>query len=370
MIKKIGFKGYKLFKGYNEIEIGSITVLIGKNSSGKSSLTKLMHILPKSFDREEQLPISLSNDDVELGVEFRDLVYGRSGSGYLEIMVKNDNQSFKFIVGNKISDAFIPILLEAGKVAYSGNLDLAGFEESHYDFFESNNLTYNSDYIGPIRKTPKRFFSPQTIKGKYKSGKSGENAYNEVVNLFISGEKELLGKIDEWYKENFDGWGIKVNDDKAPAYQLQITNQENFDINIVDAGQGMSQLFPIVTRAFIPCKEETLIIIEQPELHLHPAAHGDVAELLVTQSKEDPNKHFLVETHSQNFLLRIRRLIAEGRISNKRIKFYFIDYDHEQKTSTVKPIKLNEIGEVDYWPDGIFNEDFEEAMKLSKAQKR
>lgn len=57
--------------------------------------------------------------------------------------------------------------------------------------------------------------------------------------------------------------------------------------------------------------EPTLIVVEEPETHLHPAAHGDLAERFVDSFIEDSNKRYLIETHSQNFVLRLRRLIAE-----------------------------------------------------------
>ncbi|WP_235838551.1 AAA family ATPase [Cognaticolwellia aestuarii] len=140
-------------------------------------------------------------------------------------------------------------------------------------------------------------------------------------------------------------------------------------VNIKDVGQGMSQALPIVTRAFLPASKETLIILEQPELHLHPAAHGELGELFVRSVLEDSNKKYLIETHSQNLLMRIRSLVASGEIDSDNVKFYFVDFDENDNTSELKKIDIDNKGNVSFWPDGIFNESFNEAKRLASAQK-
>ena len=69
-----------------------------------------------------------------------------------------------------------------------------------------------------------------------------------------------------------------------------------------------------------------MISIEEPELHLHPAAHGNLAELFV-ESLTDTNKNYFIETHSQNFILRLRALVAEGKINCEDLAIYYVDYD-------------------------------------------
>ncbi|MGB4958426.1 MAG: AAA family ATPase, partial [Saprospiraceae bacterium] len=80
MLNKIGFKNYKLFKHNNELEIKPITILFGKNSSGKSSITKFLYVFfgyLNSNIKEFEPPIfSLNYNEVEIGAEFRDLLYG------------------------------------------------------------------------------------------------------------------------------------------------------------------------------------------------------------------------------------------------------------------------------------------------------
>jgi predicted ATPase len=131
----------------------------------------------------------------------------------------------------------------------------------------------------------------------------------------------------------------------------------------------MIHALPLVVRSFMLAKEETLIVIEEPELHLHPAAHGNLAERFA-KSLVDKNKRYLIETHSQNFVLRLRALIAEGKILNKdQLALYYVEYDEDTNESNLKLINIDDDGEVDYWPEDIFNESLYETIRIRKAQK-
>ena len=82
---------------------------------------------------------------------------------------------------------------------------------------------------------------------------------------------------------------------------------------MVDVGHGMNQILPILASHFFRASTDMLEVVEQPKLHLHPAAHGEVAELYIAAIQNSRQK-FIVETHSDNFILRIQRRIAEGKL--------------------------------------------------------
>lgn len=148
-------------------------------------------------------------------------------------------------------------------------------------------------------------------------------------------------------------------------YQKQA---ENVPVNLVDVGQGISQSLPVVTQALMD-RRGRIDIVEQPELHLHPAAHGSMASLMVESALNNKNSKYLIETHSENFILRIRRLVAEGKIPKKMVNIYWINYDTEQNAAFLEQIKLDDNGEVDFWPEGVFSEAFEEVKAIRKAQR-
>ncbi len=200
-----------------------------------------------------------------------------------------------------------------------------------------------------------------------KSGIIGEHTYQQLINDALTTEQKIVKAVAAWYQENFEGWALRINQDRAPVFQVEI-EKEDLKQNITDAGIGMSQVLPIVTRAKTKCLNETLIVIEEPETHLHPAAHANLAELFHTSQQEDPNKFYLIETHSLNLILRLRRLVAEKKLNKNDLAIYYVDFLKEKNCSELKRIDVNEMGKVSFWPEGIFNETLKETIGIRTAQ--
>jgi predicted ATPase len=141
--------------------------------------------------------------------------------------------------------------------------------------------------------------------------------------------------------------------------------------NLADAGEGIAQVLPVViVIKALQQKKSTpkLYIIEQPELHLHPYAHAAVAELMIETAERKSDCHLLIETHSEAFVLRVRRALAENRLTPDQVRIYFIEESTDKdEGSIIKPIVLNDRGTPDWWPDGIFTEAHREFQAIRKA---
>jgi len=225
------------------------------------------------------------------------------------------------------------------------------------------------DYIESFRKFPAEKFSD--IFGEYdKLGTSGENAYKLLAQYHNAGDK-ILNIISNWFEQNFEGWKIKIKDIAGTSVSYEVILENNFikPINIVNTGSGIRQSLPLIVRSFMPINEETLIIIEEPETHLHPAAHGNIAERFIDSYIEDHRRKYLIETHSENFILRVQRLIASKKISASDVGIYYVDYKEYEGYSTLRKLNIEQDGEVEDWPENIFNESLDEVIKFRKAQK-
>ncbi len=181
---------------------------------------------------------------------------------------------------------------------------------------------------------------------------------------------KLYEKVGEWYKEYFDGWELIVDDtSKKPLIQILLSKNDT-EVNIMDVGQGMNQALPLVVRANVADRPDSIIVLEQPELHLHPAAHGDLAELFAKSAKEN-NQTFIIETHSENIILRLRKLIVENDFGFTKddLIIYWIE-DAELKGKELREITVDEEGILSDWPEGIFNEGMKEILEMQKALRR
>jgi predicted ATPase len=384
MINKISFRNYKLFKEKQTLELKPITILIGKNNSGKSAVLKLPVMIEGSLSGSFDEALQLDYKNVKLGSEYRDLLYNKENkhSDFLELFLKNEldkNISKELKIKIKLSDKpkekpeifdweyFINDKLENKKEEkdiYQGILK---------NDFLIKDLNLKIDYIGAFREVPKVNYSYDS-KDYENIGLKGENAYPILIQD-TEDKRELLNSISEWYKENFEDWILDVKDFITPSgtqYQVVLSNEKLKDINIVYTGQGINQVLPLIVRSYMKDEEPVLITIEEPETHLHPAAHGSLAQRFVESYIENNNKNYFIETHSENFILRIQRLIADPEVSltKEDVRIYYVNYEEDKFYSSIKEIEISENGEIEDWPDNIFNESYDELVKLKQAQKK
>jgi predicted ATPase len=379
MITKICFEGYKGFKNYNELELKPITILLGKNSSGKSAIAKLPVLLEECLNSHHEIPILHSYKGIELGAEFRDLLYNKDIQGDLKFeLFNNNNESIQVQINNEPSTNS-PIISKWKFVNSEKPIEINPFSKTAVTtvfngIFPvemkpalSEKFKLDTNYLGPFRLNPPRIFYLKGNKVYNRIGNKGENAYEILANSFEN-KDDLVKKVGDWYYENFDGWRLTVKKN-SPYFEIQISRDgynSDGEINIVDVGQGMSQALPIIVKAYLEAKP-SLVIIEQPELHLHPAAHSSLAELIASTQKINSDR-YLIETHSENFILRLRRMVAENRLDISDLAIYSVEYDAIERYSFLKRINVDKFGEVDYWPKDIFMESFEEVKALRKAQ--
>lgn len=395
-LKSVSFENYKAFSEKQTMQLKPITVLIGKNSSGKSSIAKLFTLFENSLMGNLDIPLLLNNNGVELGGEFDNLFFENNPGGIpliFNIIFDNDVQIEISLLKKadgygldifqwKYKDNIHEFELELNDDGYFDAISKKIYDCEFKGFIPNKFFNKNStknlskqfeleqivvDYIGPFRILPKRYFylTGQT-QFRY-TGITGENAYAMLGISKSKKDDELYKNVGKWYKDHFDGWELKVDDrDKKPLIQILLSKNDT-DVNIVDVGQGMSQVLPLVVRANITDTPNSMIVIEQPELHLHPAAHGDLAELFAKSAKEN-NQTFIIETHSENMLLRLRKLIVENDFGFTKddVIIYWLE-DAEIKGKELMEITIDEDGVLSDWRDGVFDEGLKEVLEMQKA---
>lgn len=366
MVNKISFLNYKSFKNLQEIEFSPITILIGKNSSGKSAISKLLPLLSDSLSGKFLPALKWENHGIKLGLSNKDLVYNRAITSILELNISAADETLEVSVGIDRKDR--PNIFKwiyNGESVEPSSVKFKGLKVEGRDF---KNLKINYDYIGPFREIPKPGYS-NSFENYDTIGITGNNAYPILIQSFDNSDA-LLGLVSKWYEENFEGWKIEVVEVVAPepTFQIVLSNKSINQINIVNVGQGMNQALPLIVRSFMPEDEEVRIVMEEPETHLHPAAHGNLAQRFADSYISNNNKKYLIETHSQNFVLRLRRLVAEQKLRKEDLAIYYVDFIEESNESVIKKIPVDEKGGVKWWPEGIFTETLAETRAIKDAQ--
>ncbi len=377
MLKYLKIKNYKAFAEETTIEFRPVTVLYGKNSSGKSSLCKLVDILSKAFSLSAPAIFPLRNGEVVLGSRNEDLFYNNVLSGLsLEVtfeegvkvdveFLMNEGRLYvrKYHVRSGSADAYAQYrnIEESGKDRYNGFINLSCFDIIKYD---PSTLSFSVDYIGPVRSAAQRAVYASDIDGKLGVGYRGERTPYLLLESYL-GDRKLLESVSGWYKENMEGQWFDFTENGPGSGSFSLVMHRGYaSVNLADVGEGNNQLLPVITQSF--AGKSDINIIEQPALHLHPSAHANVAYRLANAAITT-RKKYLIESHSENMLLGLRKMVVEGVLKPEDIIIYYIDHNGEQAYTT--SIEIEQNGELSYWPEGVFEEDFELLKEISRGHR-
>lgn len=223
-----------------------------------------------------------------------------------------------------------------------------------------NEIFINLTYIGPLRDRPRRYYeitndTPPSV------GSHGEHMASVLYRELPAIKKEL----DEWIARFEFGSELVLKDLSAGQLfsLLFVEPKEQRQTNIADSGFGASQVLPLIVQA-LTAPKTSLTIAEQPEIHLNPRLQYALADLLVEMANND--RRVVVETHSEHLLLRLRRLVADGKISSRDVALYFVE--KSEGVSTIRDISLEENGAISKWPKGFFEDSLRESLALATAQ--
>lgn len=420
----LSFQNYKAFPGRESIEIRPLTVLIGRNSSGKSSVARLPILLSGALSGRAQSPLPLECEGVDFGGSFVELIHNQKPHGAIELGAVFEDGGERFELAAKVQhyqESRLAVVQELSVTIPGKGRSIFEYVDDdpvrsphHYrvttDGHPSINMALGFNglrpelapafvrpetrglldvvvavaavlgdmdralsaigYLGPFRANPQRYYrDPGGVPSNV--GQSGVLAPALLGSDALRKGGNVVRAVSEWYKKYLGGWQLDVVW-SGNMFSIVVRNPEAPDlaVNIVDVGAGISQVLPlIVQRKFeeVTGKHGGLEIVEQPELHLHPAAHGDLADLYIAAAQH-PGARFLIETHSENLILRIRRRVAEGTLDPALLHLYWVD-DEQAIGSRVQLIDVARTGDVSAWPKGVFSEDYEEAKAIRKAQR-
>lgn len=238
------------------------------------------------------------------------------------------------------------------------------------------NALDNIYYLGPLREYPKRDYlwarsRPQDV------GLKGEKAIDAILAATESGEtrnikpRAKLRSFQEiiafWLAEMdlISEFNVVEIAKGSNRWQARVKVRPGSpDALLTDVGFGVSQVLPVITLLYyVP--EGATVVLEQPEIHLHPLAQARLADVIVNVA-ERRDVQVILESHSEHLLLRLQRRIAEGEISADKVKLYFCEgIGH---TSKVSPLELDLFGRIDNWPENFMGDAFGETAAAEKAR--
>lgn len=429
-ISAIEVANYKAFRHSQRLELRQLTLLIGHNNAGKSALARIPVLLADSLKTRSSL-LSLNARNLDFGTSFQDIVHGGFARGEvsfaldfqfrgkafrLEIKVWGvqhqgdrprpqmrdwslfaredyDEQVYPLTIKMEVSSeeqaltyrataggielppppSFETLLPPLGWLLASLGKPSGGLEALE-TILALPELAGAIHHLGPIRVSPMRLYDLADL-GPQDLGGRGEGAPQILAASRLSNDGLYEG-VSQWFEEHFERRlvvNIQSSERGTGVFPITLESQSGTSVALADSGAGIAQILPLVVRRFqLEVKEwfphlPALQVVEQPELHLHPAANAVVGDLLVDMALSGRIK-VLAETHSENLILRIRRRIAEGKIRPDQVALYWTSSQDGEDSST-KLLEIEEDGTVPDWPTGVFSEDAEEARALARAMR-
>ncbi|MFJ5285809.1 DUF3696 domain-containing protein [Pseudomonas sp. NPDC088429] len=420
MLTHLKLENFKIWRSTGPIRLAPITLLLGTNSSGKSSLIQSLLLIRQTVKGDDpNLDLNLGNPDADdsvtlgqfkdvlchhgaanestsgtqVGIEFRWSEHGQAensslfsarykkgpaGSAELEFLrVGKDGQGFSV---QRRKPGIYRLSLATQAKALGQSADFRPERSFAFSAAALNKLGVQADlikpigpalldelgriiYLGPVRRLAQRDY----VWAGRMPAHIGDDGAKAVDVLIASGvarqsalkrkqalpaDAQLFEKTIYWLKEMnlADGLAIRTLGGSA-RYELIIENEGQAS-NLRDVGVGVSQVIPVIVAALF-AQPGHIVIVEEPESHLHPLAQRKLAELLAQVSKER-NVQFIVETHSEHLFRRMQTLIAKQQITPKDAAMYFVE--RQGKSARMRSLELDEFGRVKNWPDAFFGD--------------
>ncbi len=276
-----------------------------------------------------------------------------------------------------------------GTVRFYGFPDEVVAYYQNADFVQSLNLAQEKlfrslAYLGPLRTKAERLYSwtgtePESV------GYAGDNM---VAAILAARQRKLSMGHGQRYKpfeqviaEKLKEMGLiesfKVNQisKKRQDYEVKVKTKGSLgEVDLPDVGFGISQVLPVLVECFY-APANSIILMEQPEIHLHPRAQAFLADVMIDvinarEDGQDRNIQLVIETHSEHFLRRLQRRIAEDVVKKEQVAAYFADVS--KTPAKLEELRLDMFGNIENWPKDFFGDEMEDITEQSRAalQKR
>lgn len=419
MFTRLRLNNFKAWQDTGDISLKPVTMLLGTNSSGKSSLIQSLLLLKQTAQSPDRtIHLNLGGDEVNDLFNFGDFEsvlrqgteaprhfslafdferagparvpdgqfrcsYGQTASGSVavqEVILRTGARQFKAVRRDK--GAFSLLVDEETQPRAKGrnyapersialSADAIALLEKDGQLAEDLSLTIRREleglsYLGPLRRKPERDY-PWNKSKPGQIGSDGARAMDALLaSALLKGEEQnyVVNGVSTWLARMKIAERLEVRQQgRSNRYELMV-HRDGVVCNLRDVGIGVSQVLPVLVLAYFAPMGST-IILEEPEIHLHPLAQSVLAELFVEISKER-RLQFLVETHSEHLFRRMQTLVAQDRVAHDHTAMYFVARDGA--AAQLKPLEMDAFGVVRNWPPNFFGDSVGEARAQAQAR--
>lgn len=387
MIRRIEIRNFKSHKD-TVIDCGNLTVLSGVNSAGKSSLVQSLLLLRQTFLKERlENGLELNGVLCRIGTK-EDARFRFADNGQIEFCICDDRAELRFDYNVRDKDDLSDFVDACDMSCRLADGEEFGFEAIKEGKLKDLSLFSNAfQYVSALRWGGRSHFDQFNYEVEKQRQISVELGQGEAVAHFLhkygkepeydtcdysSDDVEQSGKSKLTLIEQVEKWERRISRDISVFVQKGERN--GFDIlyghvypstkpleglKAENIGYGISHVLPVLT-ALLSAKPNSLVVLENPEAHLHPGAQAELAKLIARVAQA--GVQVIVETHSDhiiNGILLATKLHEDGKrgLDREKVKMYFFDKDKKTQTFTIpEEVKIVEHGRLEKQPQGFFDQ--------------
>lgn len=374
MLNALHLASFKCFETL-DLPLGNLTVLSGINGGGKSSVIQSLVLLAQTLDeREWSKSLLLNGPNLTLG-NASDVINQTTGRRQLRLGASSDNRkvvwTFSAVDRRAMALDLFAVEVNGNALDFSGPIRWLLPEAEAGDCAVVKHLRSIS-WLSAERTGPRELLPLLDAQHHRQVGMRGELAAgllhwreSDTVSehLLIEGEPPtLFHQVRARMRQFFPGCDLQILPiDGASSVSLRLRSNAKSDFQRPqNVGFGLTQLFPVLVE-LLAARPGDLVIVENPEVHLHPKAQQDIGELLALVAS--CGVQVIVETHSDHVLNGIR-LAVKGRraVQPNQVEIHFFSRDEDGASQHLSP-KIDEDGRLDVWPEGFFDQ-FDQALSV------
>lgn len=367
MIRKLTIKNFKIH-AHTELELKNLNILTGLNGVGKSSIFQSLLLLRQSHEANVLTSgLQLNKPHCDIGF-IKDAIYQGGDTDEIEFILdteENNMLSWKFKPQDRnFEKTFIPVLGES-----PNNLNAISLFNENFQYLSAARLSPRETYpLDTNAVETKRQLSLEKGQGElvvhflHHYGKR-ENVKSDCVKHEKEKFDDLLSQTTAWEREISPGVNV-IPTPNGKAFTLKYTFNKKNDITTTDpfsaenVGFGLSYALPIIVAALSSSKN-SLILVENPEAHLHAKGQSELAKLLALAAQS--GVQIILETHSEHIingvLVACKRFEKENKgIDKDLVRIYHFTRDEEKHCTIAEPVKILQDGKVDRQPNDFFEQ--------------
>ncbi len=379
-MRSLKIKNFKCFED-KTIEFSNLTVLAGGNGAGKSTVIQSFLLLSQSFNRKDfyNIPkiIYLNDYYCSLGSSRRIRNYEANEDTIEFTFIDQNDQPINIIMLEDKYDRNILNILNADEISYVTNNE------------ESNALNFLSyfDFIGADRFGPKAFHYTDSNFSRINVGKLGEYTalilHSHQLKSLQGTHGDLLFNVNFWLSRIFGYVQVKTDfNEKVNIAMIEVKNHLKGDYESpMNMPYGVSYLLPIIVSCLVrqiskyelfedyksKTEENEMVIIENPEAHLHPSAQSKLGYFLAKMSN---HTQIIIETHSEHIINGIRLATLEDDVDQDEITINFFESCEDKLEPNIRKLGIDKLSDLTEWPRGFFDQQELDISKIFASRMR